>query len=81
VAAVARSIAAVIELPDSIGLISLQELGPVIGRLRRDHDLNVLGMEALAAATQLEATVFLSASSPLLEAALAQEGRRVRVRT
>jgi hypothetical protein len=76
-----RATAAVLGLPDVIGLISLRELGPVIGQLRRGHNLNVLGMEALAAATQLEATVFLSAPSPLLEAALVQEGRRVKVGT
>lgn len=76
-----RAVAAVMELPDSIGLISLRELGPVIGQLRRAHSLNALGMEALAAATQLDATVFLSASSPMLEAALAHEGQRVRVET
>lgn len=76
-----RAVAAVMELPDSVGLISLRELGPVIGQLRRAHRLNALGMEALAAATQLDATVFLSASSPLLEAALAHEGKQVRVET
>jgi hypothetical protein len=74
-----RAVAAVMELPESIGLVSLRELGPAIGQLRRVYNLNVLGMEALAAATQLEANVFLSAHSPLLEAALARQGRSVRV--
>lgn len=74
-----RATASLIELPDAIGLISLRELGPVIGQLRRVHHLNVLGLEALAASTRLEATVFLSAPSPQLEAALIHEGRRVRV--
>jgi hypothetical protein len=72
-----RAVHALLELPDSIGLVSLRELGPVIGQLRQRHDLNILGMEALAAATRLDADVFLSAPSPRLEAALRAEGRRV----
>lgn len=76
-----RAIAAVMELPPSIGLVSLRDLGPVMGQLRRVHNLNVLGIEALAAATHLEANVFLSAPSPQLQAALAKVGRHVRVGT
>jgi hypothetical protein len=68
-----QALAAVMELPEEIGLLSLRELGPVIGRLRGRHELNILGMEALAAAVQLNATVALSARSPRLEAALAAE--------
>src|SRR5262249_10820524 len=64
---------AVLDLPDSIGLLSLRELGPRIGQLRRRHDLNILSIEALAAAVHLQATVFLSVSSPRLEAALRDE--------
>jgi len=75
-----RAMAVIMDLPDSMGLISLRDLAPVIGQLRRFHSLNILGMEALAAATRLKATVFLSAPSPLLEAALAREGRPVKVR-
>lgn len=45
-----RAVDAVLELPETIALVSLRELGPVIGRLRTTHALNVLGMEALAAA-------------------------------
>ena len=63
-----------LELPEEIGLLSLRELGPVIGQLRAHHDLNILSMEALAAATRLGAAVFLSAPSPRLEAALRAEG-------
>ena len=74
-----RALHGLLELPDSIGLLSLRDLGPVIGQLRQRHDLNILGMEALAAATRLDADVFLSASSPRLEAALRAEGRRVTV--
>ncbi len=73
----ARAVTALLELPPSIGLLSLRELGPAIGTLRRSHSLNVLGMEALAAAISLEAAVVLSAPSPALEAALTQEGRPV----
>jgi hypothetical protein len=68
-----------LELPDEIGLLSLRELGPVIGQLRARHDLNILSMEALAAATRLGAAVFLSAPSPRLEAALKAEGVGVTV--
>jgi hypothetical protein len=76
----ARALQALLELPDTIGLLSLRELGPLIGQLRETHDLNILGMEALAAATRLEAEVFLSAPSPRLEGALQAEGRPVILR-
>ena len=80
-----RSRAAALEgllmLPDTIGLLSLRELAPLIGQLRERHDLNILGMEALAAATRLEATVFLSAPSPRLIAALETEGRPATIQT
>ena len=75
-----RAMQSLLILPDSIGLISLRDLGPVIGQLRQRHDLNILGIEALAAATELEADVYLSAASPRLEEALQAEGRRVRIR-
>lgn len=74
-----RAIARLLELPQSIGLLSLRELGPEIGRLRQRHDLNILGMEALAAASVLGAEVVLSASSPRLEDALRTEGLDVTV--
>ncbi len=67
-----------LELPDSIGLLSLRELAPLIGQQRQRHDLNILGMEALAAAIQLSADVYLSTGSPRLEAALQAEGRNAR---
>lgn len=72
-----RALRAVLELPDAIGLLSLRELAPLIGRLRQRHALNALGSEALAAAVRLEANVFLAAPSPRLEEALAAEGRSV----
>lgn len=75
-----RATAAVMQLPDSIGLVSLRYLAPLIGELRRDHSLNILGMEALAAAKHLRADVFLSAASPHLQAALIHEGITAQLR-
>lgn len=74
-----RAMQALLELPDSVGLLSLRELGPLIGRHRRRFELNILGMEALAAAVHLDADVFLSAASPRLETALRAEGRCVTI--
>lgn len=74
-----RAARALLELPDEIGLISLRELAPLIGRLRRRHDLNIGGMEALAAAVHLRAAVFLSAPSPRLAEALRRENCRVEI--
>lgn len=74
-----RAIDALLALPEAIGLVSLRDLGPTIGRLRSRHRLNILGMEALAAALHLEAHVHLSAKSPKLEAALEAEGLTVTV--
>ncbi len=68
-----RAVAAVLELPEDITLISLRELAPDIGRLRRRHTLNVLATEALAAALRLEAEVVLSTPSPRLQRALDDE--------
>ena len=76
-----QALAAVLELPEEIGLISLRELGPVIAQLRARHRLNALDIEAVAAAVHLDAAVALSTSSPRLEAALAAEGRAVEVVT
>lgn len=69
----AQALAAVLELPEEIGMLSLRELGPVIAALRGRYQLNILSMEALAAAVHLEATVGLSARSPRLEEALVAE--------
>ena len=74
-----RAVDALLVLPERIGLVSLRDLGPTIGRLRSRHQLNILGMEALAAATYLDAHVHLSAGSPKLEAALVAENRTVTV--
>jgi hypothetical protein len=69
-----RALAAVLELPADIGLLSLRELGPTIAQLRQYHQLNILSIEALAAATRLRADVYLSAPSPQLEQALRSAG-------
>jgi hypothetical protein len=74
-----RALSALLELPDEIGLVSLRELAPLIGQLRARHDLNVLGMEVLAAAIHLNADVYLSARSPRLESSLRRESCQVQV--
>jgi hypothetical protein len=75
----ARAVEGLLALPPAIGLVSLRDLGPLIGQLRARHDLNILGMEALAAASRLDAEVFLSAPSPRLVEALTAEGRAATV--
>ncbi len=74
-----KALRAVLELPDNIGMLSLRQLGPTIAQLRLHHQLNILGIEALAAASRLGAHVFLSAPSPMLESALKFENLTVRV--
>lgn len=74
-----RATAALLELPNEIGLVSLRDLGPLIGQLRARHDLNILGMEVLAAALHLDADVCLSAHSPRLEESLERESCRVQI--
>jgi hypothetical protein len=74
-----RALAALLELPSDINLISLRHLGSEIGRLRRAHALNLLAIEALAAAIHLNAVVVLSVPSPRLQAALEAEECRCRV--
>jgi hypothetical protein len=74
-----RAIKTVLELPTEIGMVSLRELGPSLARLRQDHKLNILTSEALAAAVHLNAHVYLSASSPLLERALTQRNLKVKI--
>ena len=74
-----RALAAVLELPADIGLLSLRELGPTIAQLRQHHQLNILSIEALAAATRLQANVYLSAPSPRLERALRSANLKIKV--
>jgi hypothetical protein len=74
-----RALKAVLDLPDSIGMLSLRELGPTIAELRQHHQLSILGIEALAAASLLGAHVHLSAPSPMLETALESENLTVNI--
>ena len=74
-----RAIVTLMELPDDIELVSLRNLGPLIGRLRREHRLNALGMEVLAASIHLDAAVLLSVESPKLQDALRAERRRTSI--
>jgi len=74
-----KALRAVLDLPDNIGMLSLRQLGPTIAHLRQHHQLNILGIEALAAASLLGAHVFISAPSPVLESALKFENLKVKV--
>jgi len=74
-----RALSAVLELPADVGLLSLRELGPTIAQLRPHNQLNILSIEALAAATRLQANVHLSAPSPHLEQALRSANLKVKV--
>lgn len=70
----AKALDAALELPPSIGLLSLREIGRTMGRLRRTEPLNLLAIEALAAAVHLDATVHLVTEHPRLQAALRERG-------
>jgi hypothetical protein len=76
-----RAVAAVLALPEHIGLLSLRELGSVMGELALRHQLNVLAREALAAALSLRAGLVLAEGnlSPQLLAAAEAEGVSVTV--
>ena len=72
-----RALHSLLELPEEIGLVSLRTLAPLIGRLRSRHrQLNLLSVEALAAALHLNAPVYLLTPSPPLQNALTAEGRQ-----
>ncbi|MCQ3810169.1 MAG: hypothetical protein KTV68_06400 [Acidimicrobiia bacterium] len=74
---VPRALHSLLELPEEIGLVSLRTLAPLIGRLRSRHrQLNLLSIEALAAALHLDAQVYLLTPTPPLQDALAAEGRQ-----
>lgn len=74
---VPRALHSLLELPEEIGLVSLRTLAPLIGRLRSRHrQLNLLSVEALAAALHLNAQLYLLTPSPPLQHALAAEGRQ-----
>ena len=79
---VPRALHSLLELPEEIGLVSLRTLAPLIGRLRSRHrQLNLLSIEALAAALHLNAQVYLLTPTPPLQDALAAEGRQAVILT
>ena len=77
----ASALAAVLDLPPSIGLVSLRELGPTMAQLSTRHSLNLLAREALATALLLPAVIVLASTnvSPRLVAAAEAEGVDVEV--
>jgi hypothetical protein len=76
-----RVVTAMLTLPSEIGLVSLRDLAPIMSALIERHSLNVLALEALAAATYLPAELVLSEGSenPLLAAAAKAEGVKIHV--
>ncbi len=70
----AAALRSLLELPEHIGLLSLRDLSPAMAQLRNRHKLNLLNIEALAAANKLNAKVVLTSDSPALQAALDDEG-------
>ena len=75
----ARAAAALVRLPDHVGLMSLRELGPAMADLVERHRLSAMGLEALAAAVSLGADIAIAIGSEnptLIEAATRE---RVRV--
>lgn len=76
------AVSAVLELPAEIGLLSLRQLGPLVGELATRHPpMNVLSREALAATVELSATVILAEGNenPALLSALESEQLTVRI--
>ena len=69
----AAAVHAVVEMPEAIDLVSLRSLGwPMAMLLSGGERLNLLSLEALAAAIELGADIYLAQSdnnSPLREAA------------
>ncbi|MGH9000142.1 MAG: hypothetical protein ACRDY7_12230 [Acidimicrobiia bacterium] len=53
----AAALASVIELPPTIGLLSLRDVAWSMGQVLRRHRLNLIGLEALCAAMRLGATI------------------------
>jgi hypothetical protein len=77
----AATVHAVVDLPATIGLVSLRSLGwPMAALLEGGERLNLLSLEALAAATVLGADICLSVSdnNPPLRDAAARRGVSVR---
>lgn len=80
--AAAKVVRRVVDLPESIGLVSLHTLGWPMGQLvAAGHRLNLLSLEALAAAEHLGAEICLAAvdHNPPLRDAAAERGLAVRL--
>lgn len=74
--------AAIVELPEDIGLLSLRSLGWLMGQLGAGGSrLNLLALEALATAEHLDATICLAEAddNPPLREAAAHRGVPVRL--
>jgi hypothetical protein len=73
--------ARLVALPASIGLVSLRELAWDMGALVHRHPLNLIALEALAAARHVGAAICVGTGnvSPRLEAAALAEQVRFRV--
>jgi hypothetical protein len=77
-----RAVEAVLSLPEDIGLLSLRQLGPVIGDLAGRHPpMNILTREALAATVTLDATLLMAEGNEnrTLAEAVVREGLEVAV--
>jgi hypothetical protein len=78
------AVRAVIELPDTIGLVSLRSLGwPMASLIANGVRLNLLSLEALAAAEMLDAEICLAEAdnNPTLLEAASLRGVSVRLVT
>jgi hypothetical protein len=75
----ARAATAMVRLPENVGLMSLLELAPVMADLIERHRLNILSLEALAAAISLDSDIAIAIGSenPTLMQAAEHEGVRV----
>ena len=75
------AVRAVIELPESIGLMSLRSLGwPMADLIAKGVRLNLLSLEALAVAEHLDAAICLAAADDNAPLRAAAEARGVTVR-
>jgi hypothetical protein len=72
---------ALVKLPENVGLLSLRELAPMMAEGVERHRLNVMSLEALAAAMSVNAEIAMAVGSenPLLTTAAKAEGLKVRI--
>lgn len=69
-----RTLTALDDLPDEVGLVSLRDAVPVMRALRVQRPLNMINAEALAVALLLDASIVVSTDSPLLLSGAADLG-------